>query len=79
MITAVNKFRELIDQISPRRYFILAALFAFAVFFIGLGSRHLGGGDEPRVAGIAAETFLNGNWVEPKLNNRPFLEKPPLY
>jgi 4-amino-4-deoxy-L-arabinose transferase-like glycosyltransferase len=79
MTTAVNKFRALIDQISPRRYFILAALFAFAVFFIGLGSRHLGGGDEPRVAGIAAETFLNGNWVEPKLNNKPFLEKPPLY
>jgi 4-amino-4-deoxy-L-arabinose transferase-like glycosyltransferase len=79
MTTAVNKFRELIDKISPRRYFILAALFAFAVFFIGLGSRHIGGSDEPRVAGIAAETYINGNWVEPKLNNKPFLEKPPLY
>ncbi|MCK4981443.1 MAG: glycosyltransferase family 39 protein, partial [Victivallaceae bacterium] len=42
-------------------------------------SRHLAGGDEPRVAGIAAETFINGNWIEPKLNNKPFLEKPPLY
>jgi len=79
MTTMVNKFKELIPSISSRRYFILAALFAFAVFFIGLGSRHLGGGDEPRVAGIAAETFINGNWVEPKLNNNPFLEKPPLY
>ena len=75
----VNKFKELIPTISPRRYFILAVLFAFAVFFIGLGSRHLGGGDEPRVAGIAAETYINGNWIEPKLNNKPFLEKPPLY
>ena len=75
----VNKFKELIPVISSRRYFILAALFAFAVFFIGLGSRQLAGGDEPRVAGIAAETFINGNWVEPKLNNIPFLEKPPLY
>jgi len=75
----VNKFKELIPTISSRRYFILAALFAFAVFFIGLGSRHLAGGDEPRVAGIAAETYINGNWVEPKLNNIPFLEKPPLY
>ena len=75
----VNKFKELIPVISSRRYFILAVLFAFAVFFIGLGSRQLAGGDEPRVAGIAAETFINGNWVEPKLNNKPFLEKPPLY
>jgi len=75
----VNKFKELIPTISPRRYFLLAAVFAFAVFFIGLGSRHLAGGDEPRVAGIAAETFINGNWIEPKLNNKPFLEKPPLY
>ena len=75
----VNKFKELIPTISPRHYFILALLFAFAVFFIGLGSRHLAGGDEPRVAGIAAETYLKGNWIEPKLNNRPFLEKPPLY
>ena len=75
----VNKFRELIPVISTRRYFIFAALFAFAVFFIGLGTRQLAGGDEPRVAGIAAETYINGNWVEPKLNNKPFLEKPPLY
>ncbi len=79
MSTALDKFKELIGQTSPRRYFIIAALFAFAVFFIGLGSRRLAGGDEPRVAGIAAETFINGNWVEPKLNNKPFLEKPPLY
>ena len=64
-------------MVSSRRYFILAALFAFAVFFIGLGSRHLAGGDEPRVAGIAAEIFINGDWVEPKLNNVPFLEKTP--
>ena len=79
MSYTVAKFKELIDQVSSRRYFALAALFAFAVFFIGLGSRHIGGGDEPRVAGIAAETLINGNWVEPKLNNKSFLEKPPLY
>lgn len=79
MTSAVNKFKELIPAISSRRYFLLAALFASAVFFIGLGTRHLSGGDEPRVAGIAAEIFINGDWVEPKLNNIPFLEKPPLY
>ncbi|MDD5699433.1 MAG: glycosyltransferase family 39 protein [Victivallaceae bacterium] len=79
MTAAVSKFRELIFQISPRRYFILAAVFAFAAFFIGLGSRHIGGGDEPRVAGIAAETMIYGHWLEPRLNDHSFLEKPPLY
>lgn len=79
MSTALNKFRELITAVSPRRYFILAALFAFAVFFIGLGSRHISGSDEPRVAGIAAEIFINGDWIETKLNHKPFLEQPPLY
>ncbi|MCP3967330.1 MAG: glycosyltransferase family 39 protein [Lentisphaerae bacterium] len=79
MTAAVEKFRVLIGNISPRRYFFLAAVFVFIVFFIGLGSRHLSGGDEPRVAGIAAETALLGNWLEPGLNGRPFLEKPPLY
>jgi 4-amino-4-deoxy-L-arabinose transferase-like glycosyltransferase len=79
MTIASVKFKELIFQVSSRRYFILAAVFAFAVFFIGLGSRHIGGGDEPRVAGIAAETFIYGHWVEPKLNGHSFLEKPPLY
>lgn len=79
MTAAVEKFRALIDNISPRRYFLLAAVFVFIVFFIGLGSRHLWGGDEPRVAGIAAETALLGKWVEPGLNGKPFLEKPPLY
>lgn len=78
-MSMVNKFKELIPAISSRHYFIIAALFAFVVFFIGLGSRHLAGGDEPRVAGIAAEVYINGDWIEPKLNNLPFLEKPPLY
>ncbi|MBN2299495.1 MAG: glycosyltransferase family 39 protein [Deltaproteobacteria bacterium] len=35
--------------------------------------------DEPRVAGICAEMALSGDIVVPRLNGRPFLEKPPLY
>ncbi|MDD5699232.1 MAG: glycosyltransferase family 39 protein [Victivallaceae bacterium] len=76
---APAEFKQLIGQISSRRYFILAVLFAAAVFFVGLGSRQLAGGDEPRVAGIAAGILISGNWTEPRLNDRPFLEKPPLY
>lgn len=35
--------------------------------------------DEPQVAGISAETARTGDFVVPRLNGRPFLEKPPLY
>lgn len=35
--------------------------------------------DETRDAGIAAEMFRSGEYIVPKLNGEPFLEKPPLY
>jgi 4-amino-4-deoxy-L-arabinose transferase-like glycosyltransferase len=35
--------------------------------------------DEPQVAGICSETARTGDFVVPRLNGRPFLEKPPLY
>lgn len=35
--------------------------------------------DETRDAGIASEMFRSGEYVVPKLNGEPFLEKPPLY
>ena len=35
--------------------------------------------DEPRVAGICSEMARSGDIIVPRLNGRPFLEKPPLY
>ena len=35
--------------------------------------------DEHRVAGICAEMARSGDFVTPRLNGEPFLEKPPLY
>jgi 4-amino-4-deoxy-L-arabinose transferase-like glycosyltransferase len=35
--------------------------------------------DEPQVAGICAEAARTRDFVVPRLNGRPFLEKPPLY
>jgi len=35
--------------------------------------------DEPQVAGICAEMAYQKDFVVPRLNGRPFLEKPPLY
>jgi len=59
--------------------FITLLVFACLLFLAGLGRRHLWNADEPRVAGIAAEMARSGDLVVPRLNGRPFLEKPPLY
>ncbi len=58
--------------------FIALLVFACLLFLAGLERRHLWN-DEPRVAGIAAEMARSGDLVVPRLNGRPFLEKPPLY
>ena len=53
-------------------------LLALVPIFV-LGQRHaLWGADEPREAEIAREMYVSGDWVVPRLNGVPFLEKPPL-
>lgn len=64
---------------TPRRYFLLLTFFALIVTVGGLGTREIWSGDESRVAGIAAEMAIAGDWITPKLNTVPFLEYPPLY
>ncbi|MDB6145273.1 MAG: dolichyl-phosphate-mannose-protein mannosyltransferase [Pseudomonas sp.] len=54
--------------------FVLGCL----LFFTALGNHQLQGSTEPRVAGIAMEMHLDNDWVTPRLNGQPFLEKPPL-
>lgn len=51
---------------------------AAVLFFVALDSYQLRGSTELRVAGIAAGAHLDGDWITPKLNGTPFLEKPPL-
>jgi len=53
---------------------VLAAL----LLLFALGGYQLRSSTEPRVAGAAAEMLISGDWVVPKLNGEPFLEKPPL-
>jgi 4-amino-4-deoxy-L-arabinose transferase-like glycosyltransferase len=48
------------------------------LFFFALGNHQLQGSTEARVAGIATEMYLDKDWVTPRLNGQPFLEKPPL-
>jgi 4-amino-4-deoxy-L-arabinose transferase-like glycosyltransferase len=56
-------------------------LFSVILFLTLLpGIRHgLWRPDEPRVAGISAEMAYQKDFVVPRLNGRPFLEKPPFY
>lgn len=65
--------------LSGRQAFALALLFGILITLAGLGVRELESGDETRVAGIAAEMYLEGDYLIPRLNGEPFLEYPPLY
>ena len=67
-----------IPLITSRVLSPLLLLLGVLLFFIALGNHQLQNSTEPRVAGIAMEMHLSGNWVTPKLNDQPFLEKPPM-
>ena len=58
--------------------FATLALLASLLFFAALDSYQLRGSTELRVAGIAAGAVIDRDWVTPRLNGDPFLEKPPL-
>ena len=57
-------------------FFVVAILFAM---LINVFHPYLWGPDEPRVAQIAREAYVNNNYVTPYLCLKPFVEKPPLY
>lgn len=57
----------------------LSVIIGMAVIFPGLCIQQLESGDETRVAGIAAEMFVGGDSLIPRLNGTPFLEYPPLF
>jgi 4-amino-4-deoxy-L-arabinose transferase-like glycosyltransferase len=61
------------------KYFILLLLVVIPLFSLGISNRGLWTADEPRVAEIGREMAETGNWAVPMLNQKPFLEGPPLY
>jgi 4-amino-4-deoxy-L-arabinose transferase-like glycosyltransferase len=65
------------DQILKNLVLLLIAVVPF--FSLGLSNHGLWTADEPRVAEIGREMALDGNWAVPTLNQKPFLEHPPLY
>ncbi len=58
---------------------VLFVLLLILISLSGIFSHHLWKPDEPRVAEIGREMWLNRQFVLPTLNREPFLEKPPLY
>src|SRR3984957_16719966 len=63
----------------PRADILLIAGFCGFLFFYGLAQFGLIGADEPRYAQVAREMLARRDWITPVLNNKPWLEKPPLY
>jgi 4-amino-4-deoxy-L-arabinose transferase-like glycosyltransferase len=70
----------LLSDPTWKRWTILAA-FAVALFFLyffGLTRTGLIGPDEPRYAAIGRAMAQTGDWVTPRLWEKPWFEKPPL-
>lgn len=57
---------------------VLAVAAALALSFAGIASHSLWTPDEPRDAAIGKAMWRSGDFVVPRLNGQPFLEKPPL-
>jgi 4-amino-4-deoxy-L-arabinose transferase-like glycosyltransferase len=56
---------------------VLATL--YLCYFHNLGALGFVGPDEPRYAWIARDMQESGDWVTPRLYDKPWFEKPPLY
>ena len=62
-----------------RRDLLLLGLGATLLFVLGIGRADLFNPDEPREAELAREMDAGGDRLVPRLDGRPFLEKPPLF
>ena len=60
-------------------YMTLLIVILIPLFSFGLANHGLWTADEPRVAEIGREMAITGDWTVPTLNQKPFLEHPPLY
>jgi 4-amino-4-deoxy-L-arabinose transferase-like glycosyltransferase len=65
-------------MVGSKFILLFAATIIFAML-INVFHPFLWGPDEPRVAEIAREAYIGGNYITPHLCGLPFVEKPPLY
>ena len=57
---------------------IFCLMAGYLVLFFQLGAMPFYGADEPRYAQIGQEMLQGGDYITPTLQQRPWLEKPPL-
>ena len=79
MISGVYRYRTFFEENTMDRKKTLIVLFLLTLFILPGLNHGLWRPDEPRVAGISAGMARTNDFIVPKINNRPFLEKPPLY
>jgi len=61
------------------KHWFLLLIVVVLLFSLGLTNHGIWSADEPRVAEIGREMATTGKWTVPTLNQKPFLEEPPLY
>jgi hypothetical protein len=71
--------RHMSEKTVKPLYGPILLMILLPLFLLGVSNHGLWTADEPRVAEIGREMAVNGNWVVPMLNQKPFLEQPPLY
>jgi 4-amino-4-deoxy-L-arabinose transferase-like glycosyltransferase len=64
---------------TGRSSFLVSLFLALLLCFAAIGSHSLWSPDEPTGAGVGRAMRDGGDWIVPRLNGEPFLEKPPLY
>lgn len=68
----------MMNTLSKPTSVLLLLLAALAWLLVGLSHLDLHDSTEPREAGVSAEMLQDGDFLMPRLNGQPFLEKPPL-
>src|SRR5262249_32439221 len=75
LISGINHTRSAIADFIRSRPFVTLCLVGGFVSFVGI-SNELWTPDEPRDAAIGRAMWESGDWIIPRLNGAPFLEKP---
>lgn len=78
LLSVANRTRFAVADFIRSHPFITLCLVGGFVSFVGI-SNELWTPDEPRDAAIGRAMWESGDWIIPRLNGAPFLEKPPLY
>ena len=78
LLSTANRMRSAVADFIRSHPLITLILIGGFVSFVGI-SNELWTPDEPRDAAIGRAMWESFDWIIPRLNGEPFLEKPPLY